>query len=114
MSQICQLVGIHSLVRRVSLFSVVSWSSRDNNPDPTADLTAELTPELTPEPTSVCIAPRSVDANEIQNSVQFVCVACGYKIGNSDNIFFMLDSTYCSRYCRTASLYKSDDTVNFN
>ena len=95
MSQICNMMVMHSLVRRVSLFSMVSWSSWDGEPD--------LTPDLTP----VCIAPRSVNANEMQNRVQFVCVTCGHEIGSSGNIFFMLDRTYCSQYCRTASLYKS-------
>lgn len=106
MSQIWHMV--RPLIEGVSLSSMLSWSSQEDKPVGSA-------PEEEEQPkkrafSTDCEVLKPASANEKAQGRRFVCATCEYKIGSNSNLFFMLDSVYCSQQCRTASVSKSDDT----
>jgi len=97
------------LIWEGSLFSMLSWSSQEDDPvGPTPEEQEEQPKKRAFPPESEELQP--VSESDIQKGRRFVCATCGYEIGSNCNLFFMLDSVYCSQQCRTASVSKSDDT----
>tara|TARA_B110001452_G_scaffold264652_1_gene267996 strand:+ start:4386 stop:4805 length:420 start_codon:yes stop_codon:yes gene_type:complete len=87
---------------------MLSWSSQEDEPVGSAPAEEERPKKRALPPDCEVLKPPS--ANEKAQGKRFVCATCEYEIGSNSNLFFMLDSVYCSQQCRTASVSKSDDT----
>jgi hypothetical protein len=87
---------------------MLSWSSHEDEPVGAAPEEEEQPEKRAFFTDREVLKPAS--ANEKAQGRRFVCATCGYEIGSNSNLFFMLDSVYCSEQCRTTSVSKSDDT----
>jgi hypothetical protein len=99
---------VRPLIEGVSLSSMLSWSSQEDEPVGSAPAEEKEPEKRAFSPEREVLKPAS--ANEKAQGRRFVCATCEYEIGSNSNLFFMLDSVYCSQQCRTASVSKSDDT----
>ena len=102
MSQLWHIV--RPLIEGVSLGSMLSWSSQQEE-------LLGFSPEEEHLEKQVCVPELARLKSACENEKQplytcrrFVCATCKNEIGSNSNLFFMLDSVYCSNRCRMFSV----------
>lgn len=106
MSQIWHMV--RPLIEGAVISRMLSWSSWEG------DKPVESTPkrdktEKREQPPERAVL-KMAKSNEENPCRRFVCGTCESEIGSDSNLFFMLDSVYCSQQCRIAKVSYADDT----
>lgn len=99
---------VRPLIEGVSLSSMLSWSSWEGD-EPVAS-PPERNHTEKPERPAERVVLKTTQSNEKKPGRRFVCGTCESDIGSDSNLFFMLDSVYCSQQCRVAKVSDADDT----